>query len=181
MKIAALMVVACWPIYLSLFVRKPTKPKAEANRDALSLIGVFLQFSAVVLVWVWRRPLFSSIAVDPLVNGIVMSSAAVGAVASVLVSRWALQSLGENWDFVASVGRDHQLVESGPYAVLRHPLYLCFFVLTLATAVVWSQPLAIAIGGVVFVAGVWIRVRVEEKLLRAAFGERFEAYRRKRV
>jgi protein-S-isoprenylcysteine O-methyltransferase Ste14 len=110
---------------------------------------------------------------------VLMVLASAGVLAAFLISRTALSVLGRNWSFVAAVGRDHELVEHGPYASIRHPLYASFFLMTMATAVIWSRPAAIAVSGIIFAVGVWIRIRVEEKLLHEAFGLKFESYCRR--
>ena len=101
------------------------------------------------------------------------------AVLGVVLSRRALKALGSNWNFVAGVGPHHRLVTDGPYAVLRHPLYTGFFLLTFSTAIVWSDLVAFPWAGILFVAGVCIRIRTEEKLLREVFGSDFESYVRR--
>ena len=104
--------------------------------------------------------------------------AALLAVGSVWFSRVALQVLGRQWSLVAGVTAEHRLVREGPYAVVRHPLYTCFFGLTLATAIVYCRPAAIPASVFLFWIGVWIRVRCEEKILRATFGTEFDKYAR---
>jgi len=68
------------------------------------------------------------------------------------------------------------LICDGPYAVVRHPLYACFFALTFATALVWTYPGGAMIALGIFLVGVWVRIRSEEKLLRQTFGAQFDEY-----
>jgi protein-S-isoprenylcysteine O-methyltransferase Ste14 len=103
-------------------------------------------------------------------------TAALLAIGAVWISGIALKTLGEHWSFVAGVAAEHQLIQTGPYAFVRHPLYVCFFGLTFATGIVWSQPIALPFAVLLFWAGVWIRVRTEEKLLRETFGAEFDRY-----
>lgn len=87
------------------------------------------------------------------------------------------RALGRNWSLVARTRADHELVRSGPYARVRHPIYLgmLLFLLALAVAVGhWAQ-LLIAIP--VFLVGTAIRTRIEDQLLEQSFGDAFREYR----
>ncbi len=100
---------------------------------------------------------------------------AYGAVA---FAAWALFALGRQWRIEAVVTSDHELVTSGPYAVVRHPVYLALLGM-LAATLLWRCPWPVALLSVaVYLAGTEIRVRAEDTILAKAFGEEFEAYRR---
>jgi protein-S-isoprenylcysteine O-methyltransferase Ste14 len=78
----------------------------------------------------------------------------------------------------AGLGADHKLVRSGPYGVVRHPIYTSMLVVICATAVVIA-PWPLFLGSLIlFVAGTEIRVRTEEQLLASQFGEEFQEYKR---
>jgi protein-S-isoprenylcysteine O-methyltransferase Ste14 len=65
---------------------------------------------------------------------------------------------------------------AGPYACVRNPIYTGMFGMLIATGLAMEHWLALAAAIVIFAVGLVIRVRTEEKLLRAAFGEEFEEY-----
>ena len=90
---------------------------------------------------------------------------------------WARVVLGHNWSGLVMMVRDgHQLVQTGPYAIVRHPIYTGLFfailgtTLTLGTLASW---IAVASG----LAGILIRVDVEERLMATEFGDAHAAYR----
>jgi protein-S-isoprenylcysteine O-methyltransferase Ste14 len=175
--VAALLVTLSWPVYLALFIRR--RPShSKGRRDPLSLVGIGLQFTGVLFAW-WHRPLFSSLIPVFPANVIAPVVAVVIAAGSVWFSHIALKALGPQWSFLAEVQEGHRLVQDGLYGVVRHPLYLSFFGLTVATGIVWAEPLPLMIGIALFLCGVWIRVRVEERLLKEKFGAEFEAYARR--
>src|SRR5262245_33024333 len=160
-----------------MFIGKNGPNCARARQDSRSRIGILLQFAAVGIMWLWRRPLFSPLpSLGPPITLVAPIMAVLLAAGAVWFSSIALKTLGTQWSFVAGVTGQHRLIQDGPYAIVRHPLYVCFFGLTLATGMVWTEPLGIAVSIVLFWIGVWIRVRTEEKLLREAFGEEFERY-----
>ena len=157
----------CWAAYLALFL----KPRAfkRSKRSLSSVIGILFQLAGVFLVFFWRRPASSS-------NFYASAIAVLLAIGAVWFSHLSLRSLGEQWSLVAGVTERHQLICDGPYAVIRHPLYACFFTLTFATALVWTHPGGGVIALTIFLIGVWIRIRTEERLLRQTFGAQFDEY-----
>ena len=76
----------------------------------------------------------------------------------------------------ARLVEDHKLITEGPYAYIRNPIYTGMFGMLVATGLAAEHWIALAIAIVIFWIGLVIRVRVEEKLLRAAFGQEFEDY-----
>ncbi len=95
------------------------------------------------------------------------------------LSWWATRHLGKQWRYVAAVSEGHELITSGPYRFIRHPIYTSIFGMLLATAFAWSWwPLGIA-AVVFYIIGTEIRIRNEEALLAAHFGDQFAAWRAK--
>jgi protein-S-isoprenylcysteine O-methyltransferase Ste14 len=99
------------------------------------------------------------------------------ALAGVGFAIWARLTLGHNWSgLVMTVREGHQLVQTGPYAIVRHPIYTGMFAailgttLTLGTLASW---LAVPAG----LAGILIRVEVEERLMAAEFTAAHAVYR----
>lgn len=88
----------------------------------------------------------------------------------------AAATMGKNWSLIARTRSDHQLVRSGPFALVRHPIYLAvlLYLISIAAALGHWQQLLLAIP--FYLAGTFIRVRDEEALLRAQFGEEHARY-----
>jgi protein-S-isoprenylcysteine O-methyltransferase Ste14 len=177
---ATVAVLLCWPIYLVLFFRKVRSASPRRHYKPWSIAGILLQFAAEGIVWGLPRPLFSSL---PGLGFPIHIAAPITAVILAAGSVWfswiSLRTLGMQWSLVAEVKSEHRLVQEGPYAVVRHPLYVCFLGLTTATALVWTVPAGLAPALVLFIAGVWIRVRTEEIILRETFGAEFDEYTRR--
>ena len=72
-----------------------------------------------------------------------------------------------------------ELVTTGVFAISRNPMYLGFFLLLLGVALVLGGTAPFAIALLFFLIAQFWYVRFEEARMQAAFGERFEAYRRK--
>lgn len=95
------------------------------------------------------------------------------AVVAFCLSWNAIRHLGQQWRVDAGLNNDHNLVVTGPYSFVRHPIYasmLCMFLMNaafLGTLPGWI------IGSVLFILGTEIRVRTEDRLLHERFGDMF--------
>jgi len=72
---------------------------------------------------------------------------------------------------------DHELVRSGPYARVRHPIYLGLLLFLLAMAVALGHWLQLVVAVPLYLAGTEIRTRIEDRLLEQTFGDAFRDYR----
>lgn len=91
---------------------------------------------------------------------------------------WARRHLGRNWAAEVRVGIGHELICSGPYRYLRHPIYTAMLGMALGTAIASSQYHALLGVAIIFVA--YIRkTRLEEDILGQTFGEQYATYRRR--
>jgi protein-S-isoprenylcysteine O-methyltransferase Ste14 len=89
---------------------------------------------------------------------------------------WARLILGENWSARVSRKAGHELIRTGPYAWVRHPIYSGLLLACLGTALVvgqWKGLLAIPL----ILIAQWIKARREEHFMVAEFGEAYQQYR----
>ena len=94
-----------------------------------------------------------------------------------LLAIWARSHLGRNWSGEVRIGVDHELVRTGPYRLLRHPIYTSMLGMFLGTAISSSQYHALLGLGILLLA--YLRkTRLEEQILQQTFGTEYEAYRR---
>ena len=90
----------------------------------------------------------------------------------------ALRALGKQYSGYVTLQEDHQLVQTGIYGVIRHPIYLRALMVFVGLPLIFRSWLLLPlfVVGVLFVG---YRIRQEEKLLAEHFGAEFEAYRRR--
>ena len=84
--------------------------------------------------------------------------------------------LGRNWSGVVTVKQDHELIRSGPYRYVRHPIYTGLLIAFAGSAIArgeWRGILALAI---VF-AALWRKLRLEERWMIETFGDAYLRYR----
>lgn len=96
-----------------------------------------------------------------------------------LFAWWARLHLGRLWSGWVARKEGHYLVDTGPYAIVRHPIYTGLLLATLATAV--AQATLPALAGCALIAlGLWLKARLEEEFLRQELGaEAYDSYRRR--
>ena len=97
--------------------------------------------------------------------------------AFILLAVWARRHLGRNWSGTVRIGEGHQLVTTGPYRRLRHPIYTAMLGMFLGTAISSSQYHAL-LGFVILIFAYLRKSALEEQMLRQTFGADFDAYRR---
>mgnify|MGYP004707330015 CR=1 FL=1 len=99
-------------------------------------------------------------------------------VSGVAFACWARYVLGRNWSSVVQVKQDHELIQSGPYRWVRHPIYTGRLLALLGTAVAIGEgrgPLCVVIVAVSF----WFKLRLEERWMRDNVGATYEQYMRR--
>jgi protein-S-isoprenylcysteine O-methyltransferase Ste14 len=84
------------------------------------------------------------------------------------------RTMGRNWALVARTRDDGQLVQSGPFAWVRNPIYVALGGLMLGIAIAYGHALNLLLAAPLYALGTWMRVRHEEKVLYATFGAAFE-------
>jgi protein-S-isoprenylcysteine O-methyltransferase Ste14 len=160
--------VVVW-FYPFVGAHNATPPAATVIRR--SRWGVLLQFLAFMLLWqghFWTRTV---------VAWRVGACVALFSLAAVL-SWTSSRALAGQLRVDAALGTDHKLVRSGPYALVRNPIYTSMLLVLFAVGVVISGWVVFVVALVLFVIGTQIRVRTEEKLLAAHFGEEFQNYKK---
>jgi len=93
--------------------------------------------------------------------------------AGLLLTWWARLHLGRLWSSAISRKQDHSVVDTGPYAFVRHPIYTGLIAALLATAAAEATVTAL-LGAALIVFGLWLKARSEECFLTAQLGP--EAY-----
>ena len=178
---AFLVVAACWLGFgVILVVGKRAAATSVAKRDLRSHLGFALQGASYAVLFIFSRPYFSPLVPMGPTTEIILSLA-VTAIA--ISSDWfcfaAARALGKQWALVARVIEGHELVQRGPYAVVRNPIYFAMLGMLVATGLAASRWQSLVAATAVFIIGTEIRIRSEERLLREAFGPRFEEYARR--
>ena len=151
-------------------------PEADGKRDRRSQLGIAIQSIGIALagfgfVKATLTP-FSAPSLAGTAGVLILMGGAIGLFAS------SSRELGRNWSLVARMRSDHELIRTGPYARVRHPIYLGMLLFLLALAVALGHWVQLLVALPVFFIGTAIRTRLEDGLLEQSFGDSFRDYRR---
>lgn len=134
--------------------------------------GIALQVVAYALVFGFQR-----FWTQPLRWWLIIPAFAFGLLA--VACSWAsVPALGKQWRVDAGLNADHELVKSGPYSIVRHPIYASMFGMFLAAGLLLTWRPILPIAFAIFIVGIEIRVRTEDELLRSRFHEEFDAWKK---
>ncbi|HEY1261896.1 MAG TPA: isoprenylcysteine carboxylmethyltransferase family protein [Terriglobales bacterium] len=95
----------------------------------------------------------------------------------VLLAIWARYHLGENWSARVTIKVGHELIGTGPYSHLRHPIYTGLLLAGLGTAIAVGEVRGL-VGVSFMLIALIIKGKKEEAMLTAQFGSAFEEHRR---
>lgn len=163
----------CWFVW-SLAFLKPSRQAAdrkEVARAPASRWGILLVMVSFALLWTYIRPAGFHKSPLSLVLSMLLGPPSVALV-------WiATRHLGKQWRYAAALREDHDLIQTGPYRWVRHPIYASMLGMVLTTGFCWTWWPQFIAAVAVFIAGTEVRIRAEDRLLAGHFGESFAAYR----
>ena len=175
MKLLVLAMWLAWAVFWTVAARH-TKPARWRESIASRVLHVVPLLACAVLLAAprWLPPILSA-RVEPAgrllpVLGAVIIAAGLG------FAVWARAHLGRNWSGIVTVKEGHVLVRTGPYRVVRHPIYSGLLLALTGTAMAigeWRDVLAVIFALIGFL---W-KIQVEEKRMRENFPE-YADYRR---
>jgi len=137
----------------------------------MAVIGLFLllSFGSIpdyVNPLLWHHTLLVGIFADAVV------------LAGLLILIWARRALGTNWNSTAVAKEDIDLVQTGPYAFVRHPIYSGFLAVVAGTAIAYGHLAGVLIF-VTCTAGLYFKALKEEALLTEKFHDAYTRYKAK--
>ena len=95
-----------------------------------------------------------------------------------LIMIWARKTLDRNWSANIVLKKEHELITSGPYAFVRHPIYTGLSLMILGV-VIYINTLAFTIFFVLFFFGAYYKAKKEERLLINHFADKYLEYKKK--
>jgi protein-S-isoprenylcysteine O-methyltransferase Ste14 len=168
-----------WIVFLLVWLVMAFGTKTTQQRESVSsrlsytmlvVVAFYLVFGReVTQPWLHVR-LFQP---SPITNwlGVALTAAGIG------FAIWARLYLGANWSGAVTVKVGHELVRSGPYRFVRHPIYTGLITALLGTGLLLAQRRSV-IALVMIYAGFKIKSKIEERAMISTFGTAYEEYRR---
>ncbi len=165
---------ACWAIFFVVWMVSALFTKRTASRRWQPW-WVFGLLAAFIIVSRQRLPIRGSAMIwhaSPRTAAAADLLCAVG----LSIAIWARAVLGRNWSSIVALKEQQELVDRGPYAYVRHPIYTGVLLMLLASFVLWGRAGGVLWFGVVAI-GVALKARAEERLLTEHFPDLYPRYR----
>ncbi|MGH7994304.1 MAG: methyltransferase family protein [Limisphaerales bacterium] len=176
--VANFIILGCWVIFAGYWLISAKRVKATAERQSVGSAlahRIPLGFSYVLLA-VRTLPPPLNLSVTPRADW-VQAMGDLVCVLGLFVTIWARWTLADNWSSDVTFKQGHELIRTGPYRFVRHPIYTGILVMCLGTALDIGQLrgwLALPF----MTAAFWIKLRQEERLMLRHFPDQYPAYQK---
>jgi protein-S-isoprenylcysteine O-methyltransferase Ste14 len=171
------LMLGLWLAWLLYWVIAALGAKTTRRRESLgSRLSHVVPLLVGVALIVWPRVPWEWLSLPLLPHRLLTYAAGLVLVMLGLAfTVWARLHLGRNWSGTVTLKEGHELIRSGPYAYVRHPIYTGLLVALLGSAVACGELRAMI--GLSVVAGAFIRkLRIEERLMREIFPGQYQRY-----
>ncbi len=175
MRVCSLLWTLLWLVWLVAWLRtKRTQERVDFGSRLLYGLPFFFAFYLVFgenlrFGWLRARILPQNIFLETL--AVSLTALGIG------FAMWARFYIGQNWSSAVTIKIGHELIRTGPYAWVRHPIYSGLLLAMIGSALARREPrgfLAI----VLLWLGFWIKSRMEEGFMLKTFGPEYEEYSR---
>ncbi len=175
-KVADSIILGCWIMFLIYWLASAWRVKPVAEKQSLSS-ALAHRVPVALGWWMLAYPRF-----PPPMDFVVIPRTELAQLVGVLIcvyglffTLWARRTLAGNWSSDVTFKQSHELIRTGPYQFVRHPIYTGLLIMSLGTAVEIGQLhcwLSIPITAI----GFWIKLSQEERLLLRHFPDDYPAY-----
>lgn len=162
-----------WSIGTMISVRSLQRQRSESRfpHIAIQVMGLWMLFGS-------SRLMHGTFMADDLLPG--QADVALFGLSFTVVGMWfglwARVMLHRMWGETGAVGHQHALLCTGPYRLMRHPVYAGVIVAAVGTAIIFRR-VECFLGVLLIAAGFWFKLRIEEQLMLQQFGEEYARYR----
>ncbi|MAZ27321.1 MAG: isoprenylcysteine carboxyl methyltransferase [Cytophagaceae bacterium] len=168
-----------WAILLFYWLISGLRAKKVAHQEPFVLRFVKYWFPVLLSVfllgpgaWLGHSPLreqFIEHTNSVGIAGIVLC--AMGA----FIACWSRFTLGKNWSLSVQEKQGHELIKTGFYKVVRHPIYTGLLLMFFGTMIIVGDYKAI-VAVAIMVVSFWFKLKKEEMVLMDAFGDEYKEY-----
>jgi protein-S-isoprenylcysteine O-methyltransferase Ste14 len=174
---SGLLITGLWICFILYWIVSARGVKRSLGHEASRLGGVvrIIALGVVFAVAGNRSFLLPALHLSAMTARVLHVAGVVLCAAGIAVAIWARSQLGRNWGMPASVKEDPELITSGPYRVVRHPIYAGVLLAMIGSALVVGRSWLVLLG--VFVVYFAYTARLEERTLARQFPDAYGRYR----
>jgi len=173
------IICVCWAVFWIYWTIRELRWRRSKRKAALTftVLNSGLLYLGFIMVLLGRSAP-SSLGLLLLPQAIpIQILGTVFAIVGVGFAIWSRQSLSNNWSRNVAILENQQFIHSGPYTIVRHPIYTGILLALLGSTLV-SSTLGSLLGFVFAIISLWQKARMEEKLLITEFGQQYANYQR---
>jgi len=180
MQIYLQIIAGIWIVFMAIIFVPALRDSIPAERRSSRYVAQSFILALIVVILVIILGRFES---DALVVRVIPDSPLAGitgivfTIAGLAFSAWARYHLGRYWSSMVMIKVGHQLIRTGPYRIVRNPIYTGIFVAFVGAAVAIGELLAFA-ALLIGIASIWVKIKAEEEVLTEKFGEEYLQYKR---
>lgn len=153
--------------------RESEKEKPLFDRPTVFLSGVIIAFFVTMFFYIllpdWIFWAHFNIHVFIRWLGVVLGCVGI------LMLFWVHSTLGKQYSAKLEIQKEHELITTGPYKSIRHPMYTVFMTFTIGASLMTANGLMIILSVLLAIPFHWIS-RKEEEMLSEQFGEAYQKY-----
>ena len=183
MSIPSLIIIASWAAMIVFWLISAFGVKRDTKRSPWRRFGwLRIVIILVLLSVLWARSSLGALTHRWGIFQAVPSNSSLALIGAVICALgvgyaiWARIHLGRNWSPIPNVKEGHELITSGPYKLVRHPIYTGIIVAALGTG--FAIPVWFLIFFIMTIVFVW-RVKVEEALMTKQFPNQYPEYKKR--
>ena len=173
-----LIILVIWALFILYWIATLWRNKKTRYRKNVAVSGVSARiFTFAILLLLWEVPIFARAIYQPTTStrilGVILCIIGAG------FAVWARRTLGRNWSASsAEVKEQHELIQSGPYRWVRHPIY-AGILFTLLGSFVENGKLRVLVFFLIMAVGMILRSRIEEQVMTQQFPDTYPEYKRR--
>lgn len=175
-NIFSLVILICWIVFWVYWIVSAVgKKKVSRTVGGVWRVVITIALIAVAFGASWQTYFAAQIIPKTAAFGIIGDVLCVLGIAFAI---WARRHLGTNWNSQPSVQEGHELVTSGPYRFVRHPIYTGMALALIGSAFAVGQLSWLIIYVALIVMFIW-RIHVEERFMTETFPDQYPEYKKR--
>jgi protein-S-isoprenylcysteine O-methyltransferase Ste14 len=173
------VIPGCWIIFIGYWIGNALRVKPAAEKQSWLSMAAYKGPLTLGGMLLWCPGLHDALrlALTPHTD-LVRAGGAVVCVLGLFVAVWSRKTLAGNWSSNVTFRLGHELVETGPYRFVRHPIYTGILLMCFGQAIANGR-LQAWLGFLILCIGFWIKLQQEESLLLRHFPDAYSSYRQR--